>query len=294
MENHELIAKKLSGELSAEEAAQLESWLNESEANKITWKQAELLWKISGGLDHSFEPDVEAALRKTRSRIIPEANRPVRFFTPLRAAASLLLLLSVGAFLLYTLNKTEKAPAPAAVASGKKDNAPVILKMKMLAVTTADSVVSFYLADSTHIILNKNSSLSYPEYFDGNTRTVTLTGEAFFEVKHNEKLPFIIIAGNTETKVLGTSFNIKEDSKRKKVEISVVTGKVMFSARNDTESVSHEVLFPQEQIIYSEQNSTMVRRKMEKGDYWWIKNLHGIRKIFRDAQKEIKFPPLHK
>lgn len=291
MENQEFIARKLSGELTAEEAIQFENWLNASEENKTAWKQAELLWKISGGLDHSFEPDVEAALRKTRSRLFPEIQRPARFFTPLRIAASVLLLTAAGFYLFYPPAGTKK---PVADLEAKKETQPAVAQIKMLVISTSDTAVSFFLSDSTHIILNKNSSLSYPENFNTDVRRVTLTGEAFFEVKHNDKIPFIITAGNTETKVLGTSFNIKEDHVQKKVELSVISGKVLFSARKDTLSVSHEVLFPQEQIIYSEQNSTMVRRKMEKKDYWWIKNLRGIRKLFRNAQKEINFPPLHK
>lgn len=65
------------------------------------------------------------------------------------------------------------------------------------------------LPDGTHVWLNAVSSLTYPLAFTGKKREVTLTGEGYFEVTANAQQPFLIKNNRLETKVLGTSFNIK-------------------------------------------------------------------------------------
>ncbi|MFT3947414.1 MAG: FecR domain-containing protein [Agriterribacter sp.] len=65
------------------------------------------------------------------------------------------------------------------------------------------------LPDGTIVTLNENSKLDYPPAFNQSTRDVYLTGEAFFDVKHNAQKPFLVHTGKFITKVLGTAFNIK-------------------------------------------------------------------------------------
>jgi len=64
------------------------------------------------------------------------------------------------------------------------------------------------LPDGTKVWLNAASSLKYPTIFAGKKRVVTLTGEAYFEVAKNKKMPFIVQSRDVETLVLGTHFNI--------------------------------------------------------------------------------------
>lgn len=64
------------------------------------------------------------------------------------------------------------------------------------------------LSDGTHIWMNAESSLRYPVSFSGDTREVTLEGEAYFEVAHDEKHPFKVHTALGTIGVLGTSFNV--------------------------------------------------------------------------------------
>ncbi|WP_165501230.1 FecR family protein [Pedobacter psychrodurus] len=65
------------------------------------------------------------------------------------------------------------------------------------------------LPDGTRVWLNSSSSLSFPTVFSGGERKVILTGEAYFEVAKNKKMPFKVdVAGKQEVEVLGTHFNI--------------------------------------------------------------------------------------
>ncbi|MGB3065832.1 FecR family protein [Sphingobacterium thalpophilum] len=79
------------------------------------------------------------------------------------------------------------------------------------------------LSDSTTVILNGNSTLTYPLEYASNIRVVRLKGEAFFEVSNNPAKPFFVIARNFTTQVVGTAFNIDSDIERL---VEVNSGKV--------------------------------------------------------------------
>jgi hypothetical protein len=64
------------------------------------------------------------------------------------------------------------------------------------------------LPDGTHVFLNCASALTFPSRFAANSRKVILTGEAYFEVKHNPNQPFLVTTKGQTTTVLGTHFNV--------------------------------------------------------------------------------------
>jgi len=80
------------------------------------------------------------------------------------------------------------------------------------------------LPDSSKVILNTGSSLTF-DNFTGKTREVHLSGEAFFDIKHNPQKPFIVHTGRIKTTVLGTAFNIRADSSSH-ITVTVSRGKV--------------------------------------------------------------------
>jgi transmembrane sensor len=92
--------------------------------------------------------------------------------------------------------------------------------------TVNGQVASLTLVDGTKVWLNGGSKLSYPETFRGDKREITLTGEAFLDVAHDDNKAFIVHTGKIRTQVLGTSFNIKAYAEDAFVKVDVVTGKV--------------------------------------------------------------------
>ncbi|HWV69410.1 FecR family protein [Chitinophaga sp.] len=82
------------------------------------------------------------------------------------------------------------------------------------------------LPDGTGVWLNAASSISYPTAFTGNERSVTVTGEAYFEVVKNEKMPFRVKAGNTTIDVLGTHFNINAYKDEASINTTLLEGAV--------------------------------------------------------------------
>jgi len=88
------------------------------------------------------------------------------------------------------------------------------------------------LSDSTQVWLNSSSTISYPEHFNSKKREVHLVGEAYFDVKHADKIPFIIHTGEVTTVVLGTAFNVKAYDGQLNITISVKRGKVQVMRHN--------------------------------------------------------------
>ncbi|HKG07395.1 MAG TPA: FecR domain-containing protein [Pedobacter sp.] len=82
------------------------------------------------------------------------------------------------------------------------------------------------LPDSSVVYLSGGSRIKYAKNFMASNRSVYLNGEAFFDVVHQAKRPFIVISGEISTVVLGTSFNVKAFDLESKVVVTVKTGKV--------------------------------------------------------------------
>lgn len=85
------------------------------------------------------------------------------------------------------------------------------------------------LKDSTYVWLNANSRLEVLPGFTKETRKIKLTGEAYFEVKHDQAHPFVIVSQAIRTQVLGTSFNISAYPNLNQIRVTVRTGKVSVS-----------------------------------------------------------------
>jgi transmembrane sensor len=85
------------------------------------------------------------------------------------------------------------------------------------------------LSDSTIVYVNAATKLSFPLNFTGNTRTVSLDGEAYFEVSKNKTKPFIVHARDMDVEVKGTHFNIKA-YQGEPIQTSLTEGSVQASA----------------------------------------------------------------
>ena len=82
------------------------------------------------------------------------------------------------------------------------------------------------LPDGTKVFINSGSWLAYPEQFTGKSREVLLSGEAFFEVKHDKDHPFVVQTNKLQITDLGTCFNISAYNSDKKTEAILAEGKI--------------------------------------------------------------------
>ena len=91
------------------------------------------------------------------------------------------------------------------------------------------------LPDGSIVKLNANSSLQFPSVF-GETRQVHLDGEAYFNVKRNESVRFIVETGFQKVEVLGTQFNVKSYRDEKITTTALVSGSVKISSKNNLDN----------------------------------------------------------
>lgn len=164
---------------------------------------------------HTYNTDL--AWKKLHSRFKEDnllESKKKNFNSPniLKIAAIFILTLMVSGVFYYYLPSNENS-----------------VKLSLFETKSIDGFKEIKLTDGSIIYLSSNSKLYYPEEFEGNERKIEFEGEGFFDIAKNPTKPFIIKAGNTEIKVLGTSFNVNTKFKENKLEVFVKTGKVQVS-----------------------------------------------------------------
>lgn len=109
------------------------------------------------------------------------------------------------------------------------------------------------LPDGSKVWLNAGSALRYPTNFNGNVRSVELTGEAYFEVAKNADKPFRVVSDKQVVEVLGTHFNISSYIDEPAVKTTLLEGsvKVLFTGSNQS-----KLLKPGEQSNINYLNNT--------------------------------------
>ncbi len=82
------------------------------------------------------------------------------------------------------------------------------------------------LPDGSKAWLNTASSITFPTAFKGNLREVTMSGEVYFEIKHNASKPFRVKTGDQTIEDLGTSFNVNAYTDESGIKTTLVEGVV--------------------------------------------------------------------
>lgn len=208
-----LLLKYLTGEADGMIRKEVENWLEAEAGNREILDRLESLWLETGKLTPPpLAVDIDAAWNRISARMEmaddkagAALNRPRLRFMRFAMAAAAAVMLIFGTWAVMRL--ITGAP-------------------EMIGITATTIVVHDTLPDGSRITLNAASKLVYPEQFEGRTREVRLTGEAFFEVTRDSLQPFVVEAGSARVKVLGTSFSVKAVP-GETVEVHVATGRVM-------------------------------------------------------------------
>jgi len=214
----ELIIKYITGNSSPEEALSIQEWLDEHASNRLYFATLERIWDASKGVSSYEYPELEQAWQRFKAKrtllessIVRDVDvqvLPVFPWYKIRFAAAAILLL-LGTLVWYTLVRSDAAELSELLAGNQ------ILKME--------------LPDQSKVTLNKHTILKYDD-FKGTSRNVELIqGEAFFEVQRNEQQPFVIQAGASRIRVLGTSFQVSRQGDQ--TEVIVASGAVSVQAK---------------------------------------------------------------
>ena len=251
------MAKYLADELNEKERTDFELQLAQNEELGLELEAYLNTWDLSQKPgQHSFDTQLAwQAVDKatTATKVVPLQKN---YFDFRKIAAAILVLAVAGYFLItqFSRNDTVINPDFIEVASGTSD-------MK-----------EFKLPDGTSVKLNANSKLSYSAAFGTADRNVTLTGEADFDVKRNENMPFIIEAGKGRIEVLGTSFDVAAYP-GEATRLVVTEGKVAFSSMVN-EEVEEILIKGQSAVIDSEgANIEVTETTSANFSGWWTRKL---------------------
>lgn len=118
--------------------------------------------------------------------------------------------------------------------------------------------LDYTLSDGTVIRLNSGARLEYPTAFARDRREVHLEGEAYFDVAHDEKQPFVVKTFASDIEVLGTEFNVNADKEAGVFSTSLIKGSVRLS--NSLIPGEHIVMHPNEKV-------TLVKNHMILNEY---------------------------
>lgn len=223
----ELLFRYFSNEASAEEVAQIEQWLDEDPARQSEFDSAHYLFNAM--ILHSDELSkmtTPGALEKTSRK--SKVRRLVYRYAA--AAAAVVIAGLSGVFVEREINYNK-----------------MTAQTNVLEVP-AGQRMSVTLSDGTQVQLNGNSRIEYPVIFSRKQRNVKLSGEAFFEVKHDERHPFIVETFASKVEVLGTRFNVYADEASEYFSAALVDGKVKVTTNDET--AEQVVLAPDEMVRF--------------------------------------------
>lgn len=216
----ELLAKKLSGEISVEEKEELNSLVSEDYYQHLLAHNAEQLWQLktgpSVGLPQAYQDERWTSFQRRKAGKGGAVSR-LRRIRPVRLAiaASVAAMMTVTAVWLFST--PHRAPA---------------VRLNIVS-TKNGSRSKIYMPDGSQVWLNAGSRLTYDNNaFGRSLREVSLDGEAFFDVEKDREHPFVIHTRDMDVKVLGTSFNVKSYPNDSRSEATLVRGMIEVSFKD--------------------------------------------------------------
>jgi transmembrane sensor len=223
----EMLDRYIQGKASAEEAKLLDDFFNSYENER--GQQPDL---INGRSKQELLSRINSAVNPTQ----------ISFWHQGWKIAAAITLIAISVFVIRQNNLT-----------GTDEQVAAVTMTTETTVKGQKSVLT--LPDGTVVHLNSGSELTFPKTF-ANVRKVELKGEAYFDVTHDDKHPFVVTASNSTIKVLGTSFNVKA-TPSKNTEVTLVAGKV-----NVASDVKENVLYPGDQAVVDIQTQNIITQKV--------------------------------
>lgn len=284
--NDDLLVKFITDQCSDDEVSLINLWLAESVENKNHYTKIEAAWILTRNSYPKLKFDSNQAWKNVSARMGNEKDieKPIHIDLQKRRGnrktiyyfSAIAAVLLIGVFISQFLFL-------------EKNLSPIIL-------TSTDGLLSETLKDGSEIALNAGSELSYPEDYNQESRTVSLKGEAFFDIKPNKTKPFIIKSEFGNIRVLGTSFNVLAHE-NSNFEVQVETGLVqLFTTSNDNKDTSSIFLKAGNSGIINYKTGALF--KQEKKDpaslFWLNKQLNFNKTPLAEVFQLLeKYYPIH-
>ena len=248
-----ILISYLKGKASQEECAQVEAWSEASAANRKTLEDLYYILFLSDRQAAMNAVDVEKSLIAFKRNLKGKELKPKFLSGWKRYVANVAAFLigavfAVGIFAWYS----QKHADSYIVSTEPGQRAQVLLP------------------DGSKLWLNASSSVEYATSFFSSERRVFLSGEAYFEVKKNPRLPFIVSSHGIETRVTGTKFNIRAYKKDNQLKTTLLEGSVEVSLPNNQEEEIH--MIPNEQLTVDLNNfkTSLVHTSVADESIRWI------------------------
>ena len=196
--------------------------------------------RVGPGVDAMADGMREAVWADVRSRI---RRRGIRMRIVRYAAAAAVMAGRTG-------SKLESV-----MASGVSS----MMRSQPVSVSTPLGVKSdVVLPDGSRVRLNGGTRIVYPALF-GDERRVEVDGEAYFEVEHDARRPFVVVTGQVVSTVLGTTFNVHAYSEDENYQITLATGSLLVDGGPESRSVR---LRPGEQGFFERTSGLLSLRRV--------------------------------
>jgi len=300
----ELAHRYKNGTITPEERAEFELWLNENNDQPIT-------------VPDTYARSEDEAAHRLLNRIHEQIAEPVkvrRLWPRIAAAASIILAVSVGSFLLLHKPQAQQQVVKTTVAPIKPGGNKAILTLgngQQVILTgaqngtiatqgnitinkTADGRIAYHagqaagpaaelqyntmstprggryeavLADGTHFILDAGSSIRYPVAFTGKDRMVEITGQVYFDVKHDAARPFSVKVKGQVIEDIGTSFNINAYDDEPVIRTTLVEGIIRVTRNSEQANLK-----PGQQAVTRNGNNNITINQVNTADVIAWKN----------------------
>lgn len=258
------ILKYFEGESSANEKEQLVDWLDGSPEHLREFNQIRFIFEVI----KMYGPELRSTdfLRKEEKRRKGRGMLHVTISGLLRIAAVLILFLGGGYWIhVRTHDALASQLTSLDVPAGQR-----------IAVT---------LSDGSHIWLNSGAHIEYPVVFGRNERSVKLSGEAMFEVKHDSERPFVVHTFASKIEVLGTKFNTLADVEHNYFSTTLLEGKLRITELGSNQSV---ILHPNDEARLID-NRFVVDHVFESEADCWTRGLISIRGLsFQELMRKFE------
>ena len=261
----ELLHKYFHGKLTKKELTDFRSVVNKM-SDEMFKKELDFIWNNENDVIPMDTLTKNNILQSVHNIIDHKAIVVKRVFNWWKIAAIIMMpILLINISLLFMDNKEEYVAnvQEYTVLSGKGQKNQILLP------------------DGTHIWLNSESEISYTSNFNQSNRSIKLKGEAFFDVKKNEYLPFNVEVDSINIQVLGTAFNVSAYADDPNIKVSLERGKVEVRMHDDNSFLA--TLNPNEQATIDKKSIVTTITDCEAyTESIWRQNVLKINNIYTD------------
>ncbi len=250
-----LLIKYVSNQADPQETELVLEWASKDSRNARYLAKLQSVWVLSNIEGHT-EPYNNFDRIKSRIDIKEHSRRRthnlVRILISSAAVVLLFIIAGIGGWYVgYRSVQDKEMPIENIIAEQIKFRK---IKPSKELYTNKGVKAKLILPDSSVVILNSDTKISYPEEFGDELRVVNLSGEAYFDVVKNPMKPMIVhTTKGFSVKVLGTRFNVKAYDDDSKAETTLYSGEIDL-IRETKEGYKYTSVAPNQTVIVSEEN----------------------------------------